>query len=277
MRRLTLSLLAGVLGCGPTQPGDPATPSGTSRVDTSRNDATLAEPAPLPEVKAQDEAIEILALLDDPRLFLADPCPDLDAKACYRIGWDLAHPSDSEDPPWDEALPFLLRACELGSAFSCSYLGLLHRFGVMAERDDLTALAFYERSCELYREPLACFNAGNIQLDHDELPEVDKARGLRWYELGCAAGDAASCFNRGAMNFDVDAKRPWYQRACELGDAESCGYLTGRSTSSRGLDKEPSASSGAEALPTPPHVVRMAPDESDIEGEPSYLDNQDSR
>lgn len=276
MTRLTLALLAGALGCGPTPTSAPG-PSGTSRIDTSANDATSDEPAPLPEIRAPDAPIEILALLDDPRLFAADPCPDLDAKACYRMGWGLGHPSDREDPRWDEARPYLLRACELGSAFACSHLGLLHRFGVMAERDDLMALEFYERSCELYREPLACFNAGNLRLEHHDVPEVEKARGLRWYELGCEAGDAGSCYNRGMMNYGADAQRPWFQRACELGDAESCSYLAGRPPGNRRLDEEPSASSGSEPPGPLAPVAPLAPDEPDVDSDPTSLDDQDSR
>lgn len=263
MRSLSLTWpksLAFLIVASCASPRDTATMSPHPQADVAnRATAPIAQEA-TPQAFAESEPIEILALLDDPRLFGADPCPHLDASACYRVGWDLAHPDDRMDPRWDEAMPYLLRACELGAAFACSYLGLLHRFGVMAERDDLLALTFYERSCELYREPLACLNAGNLRLGHDEVPALDKALGLRWYELGCEAGDADSCHNRGHMNLGVDAQRPWYQRACELGDAESCGYLAGRQPSVPIPDEEPSASTGSEPPRTLPSLAPVGAD-----------------
>lgn len=238
--------------------------------------AGTGEPA-TPLGAGTGEPIEILALLDDPRLFGADPCPDLDAEACYRIGWGYSREHGTEYPQWDEAMPYLLRACELGSAFACSYLGLLHRFGVMAERDDLTALAFYERSCELFQERIGCRNAGDLRFGGDEVPEADKARGLRWYEVGCEAGDATCCYNRGVLSYGIDAQRSWYQRACDLGDPEGCSYVTGRKPLDRSPNQEPAASLGSES---PEPVAPLAPldlDDPDGQDEPSAPDTQDSR
>jgi len=118
--------------------------------------------------------------------------------------------------------------CARGSAPSCTRLGYLLAHGEHGfVRDNLQALAFYERGCSAGYPP-ACFNIGVLHWS-DGGVRKDEALAEKFWNRACAAGYAAACANLGVLEMQakgrpVDRERAFHDfvRACAGGEPHGC-------------------------------------------------------
>jgi hypothetical protein len=113
--------------------------------------------------------------------------------------------------------------CRDGVAQSCNELGLLLNDGRAVRRDDVAALANFERACALGLEA-GCANAATLRSGASPRGQA--------LDSACAAGDARACTALGlrylegtAGSVDFGAARAALERGCTLGEGVACANL----------------------------------------------------
>lgn len=132
-----------------------------------------------------------------------------------------------------EALPWLRKAAELGSADGMFYLGVACDNGWGTPLDKAAAFGWYKKAAEL-GDATAQFNCGNM-CRRGEGTAQDKAAAFGWYKKAAEQGYTKAQFNCGVMCEDGEgvpqnkmAAFGWYQKAAEQGHAKAqyfCGYM----------------------------------------------------
>jgi TPR repeat protein/predicted Ser/Thr protein kinase len=92
------------------------------------------------------------------------------------------------------------RGCNLGNAHACTQAGLAYRNGRGTERDDATAVKFYERGCN-GGDAFACADLGQMYSGGLGVTR-DDARAVSLYQKGCDGNAPAGCYFLGVMSRD---------------------------------------------------------------------------
>ncbi len=97
----------------------------------------------------------------------------------------------------------LTRDCADGFLFSCVELGLRHRYGRSAARDQSLAFDYFKKACD-GGLVFACGYAGDMLSDGVGVAK-DRAEGERLMRAACEAGDGRSCssLRRRAMRIEL--------------------------------------------------------------------------
>jgi len=223
-----------------------ASQSDTQSGATSERDVETPESADPSRTEQSEFHVE--DALDETRKIAVDPCRGLDDEACYREGWDLAHPA-AGDPRWKDALPYFHRGCDRRYQTACAYLGLLYHHGVGVAQNGETAFDLYVKACNLGESRVSCLNAGVLLLARTDVAKADETRAIEWFKRSCDEGEPIACHNVGISEVGAASARLWFRRACELGDKISCELLA-KPPSPASADDPPSHSRWR--LPPPP-------------------------
>ncbi|MCB9754298.1 MAG: sel1 repeat family protein [Myxococcales bacterium] len=114
----------------------------------------------------------------------------------------------------DRGQELLTRACELGEAEGCLYLGVITLEGQSVPRSPARALELFERACAEQLAP-ACENAGIVLL-RGEAGRPDARAGAARFRQGCELGLASACFNLGVAYYKGEGVLRDFVRAAEL-------------------------------------------------------------
>jgi TPR repeat protein len=163
--------------------------------------------------------------------WLAQACERQDAASCLRLG-EAYRGGLGVSPDDGKAAAAFSRACDLGAAAGCALYGNALVDGAGVARDPGRAASVYARACQ-GGHLVACARGGTLmEQGHDARAVDPHAAAAALYERGCALGDAASCFNLGALvgsgrgrGKDPARARELYRQACALGMRQVCGLL----------------------------------------------------
>lgn len=123
----------------------------------------------------------------------------------------------------------LEKACQSGKAQSCIEVATMWAEGDRGPVDDLKALGFFQKACDL-DEPLGCHEAARYyDTGVAEVVKADLERALRLYDSACNGGYLESCraaagiYSRDKRRAPDPARaRATFEKACALGDGPSC-------------------------------------------------------
>ncbi len=153
-------------------------------------------------------------------------CEGGDGIACFNIGFK----AESRNPKdWELARTHYAKACELGFAEGCSYLGVIYRHGRGVEPD-------LKRGAELYRKAciggylIGCNSIGYLyKIGSGVEKNFDLA--FEYYAKACEGGLIRACTNLGTLvegnPKQKSAKKAvdLYKSSCDSGDGKGCSRL----------------------------------------------------
>lgn len=144
---------------------------------------------------------------------------------------------------WPEALSYLGRAAEQGSAKAQSMLGNMYAKGSGVTKDDSEAMRWYRKAAEQgdanSQLIVGLRYAMGIGVSRDDM------EALNWYRKSAAQGNAQAQYHlggmydsgRGVTKDDAEAAR-WYRKAAEQGNAKAQASLGGMFLIGRGVPKD---------------------------------------
>ncbi len=128
------------------------------------------------------------------------------------------------------AVPYYLKACQLGEGAGCTNLGFLYESGTGVARDLARAATLYKRGCDA-RNALGCNNLG-VLYDAGRGVAKDEALAAQLFRNGCDLGYHRACNNL-ALDYELGTgvrkdratAADFYRRACDGGYAKGCESL----------------------------------------------------
>lgn len=173
------------------------------------------------QIRRGTETLQVpVELADAARL-----CQEGIGVACARLGARYHH--FSFDEGYEFAAKLYERACELGSSYGCSSLGIMYFFGHGLPKDHVRSTALYAKACEA-EDSYGCLALGEAYLDGDGI-EADEARGVELLKWACDHEQSSGCSTLGLL-YETGRKVPadrtaaaeYYRLACEDGWTHAC-------------------------------------------------------
>jgi hypothetical protein len=143
-------------------------------------------------------------------------------------GLACVSPALATDPPTPAALQ---AACNQGNARACFDLGDRHERGIGVAKDEVRAVPFLARACDL-KIGDACYRAGTLLDSASAAPDLPRA--FQLYRKGCDLNSANGCFSLGfayrlgkgvARNEALGASL--MDKGCDMGSS-GCKFLKER-------------------------------------------------
>jgi len=198
---------------------------------------------------AEVQASGALGAIDHARAipFLGKACSGGSGRGCYGLArkHDFALGVDENEAKatelYQQAFALLEKECARGVAASCALVGVMYRDGTGVAADPTKATAAFGQACELGA------GDGCYQLALQTATE-DPRRAYALYQRACQRYDHPdACFEAGAMlaldqvQGDLAVLRPFAERACQLSQArcDLLGFILGRG---KGVAADPAAS-----------------------------------
>jgi hypothetical protein len=133
-------------------------------------------------------------------------CERGSAPSCARIGYLLAHGEGGFVRNEAEAVPFYQRACELGHAPACFYLGVMYALEGQPRKDEKVASDYWDQACA-DGFPAACSNLGLMRARDASTP-AERGRAIDLLARACAGGDPLGCMNAALVMRRSDVEPP---------------------------------------------------------------------
>lgn len=125
-------------------------------------------------------------------------------------------------------LEFAIKACTGGRPLACTQAGQQLDGGRGVERDEVQAIALFEKGCKL-GDIDGCTGAGDLLLANPKGTVETRARGVAAYISGCVGHSGYGCLKAGiafhegvGIKRDVEKAAAHFKRACEWGEKDGC-------------------------------------------------------